>query len=61
MANWMEENIGKTIILFDNDDRRYEGKLERVFQDFFQIFENRQRVSKIFKYSAIKDFSIKEN
>lgn len=61
LAEWLEANKGKTIILFDLDGRRYEGVIERVFSDFFQIFETRQRVSKIFKFSVIKDFTMKEN
>ena len=58
LADWLTSHIGDDIILFDLEGRRYEGKLEKVFADFFQIFERRQRVSKVFRFSAIKDFSL---
>lgn len=60
LADWMNENLGKIIIIFDLQNRRYEGKLERVFVDFFQIFETRQKLSKVFRFSQIKDFSLAE-
>lgn len=59
MVEWLEANKGNIIILFDNDGRRYEGIIERVFADFFQIFETRQKLNKTFKFSSIKDFTIK--
>ncbi len=55
-----EASIGKHIILWDLEDRRYEGVVERVFIDFVQIFETRQKTSRVFKFSAIKNFSIGE-
>lgn len=60
MAEWLEANKGKKIILFDEQGRRYEGIIEHIFADFLQIFETRQRISKIFRFSAIKDFTIQE-
>ena len=59
IARWLEQNIGKTIIVFDVDGRRFEGRLENVFKDFFQIFEYRQRLSKVIRFDKIKDFSLK--
>jgi len=60
MVEWLEANKGKAIVLFDNEGRRYEGIIERIFTDFLQIFETRQKISKVFKFSAIKDFTIEE-
>ena len=53
-----EANKGKKIILWDLEDRRYEGIIEKVFVDFVQIFETKQKVSKVFRFSAIKNFTI---
>lgn len=53
-----DSNVGKKIILWDLDNRRYEGVIERVFADFLQIFETKQHATKVFRFSAIKNFSI---
>lgn len=59
MAVWFEANIGKKIILFDLAGRRFEGKIEKVFQDFVQIFELHQGLSRMFRFSNLSDFYLK--
>lgn len=61
LAEWLNENLGKKIVLFDTDGRRYEGIIQRVFSDFFQIFETKKGLNKVFRFSAIKDFSLEES
>lgn len=61
IATLFEENIGKKIILFDLDGRRYEGVIKQVFEDFVKIFEVKQNMSKVIKFSSIKDFTLERN
>lgn len=58
LASWLETNIGKTIIIYDIDGRRWEGIIQRIFPDFLQIYEVKKGMSKIFRLNQIKDFSI---
>ena len=60
LADWLSGQVGNIIVLYDLEGRRYEGKIERVFADFFQIFEIKQLLSKVFRFSCVKDLSIKE-
>jgi hypothetical protein len=59
MTDWLNENKGKILILIDDKGLRWEGKLENVFADFFQIYELRKKTSKVFKISSIKNFEVK--
>lgn len=59
MTDWLNANKGKILILIDDKGLRWEGKLENVFADFFQIYEFRKHASKVFKISSIKNFEVK--
>lgn len=60
LAVLFEENKGKKIILWDLENRRFEGVIQRVFKDFVQIFEIRQQMNKIFRFSNIQNFELVE-
>jgi len=53
----LSSKIGEKIIFYDLQSRRFEGIIEKVFGDFFQVFETKQKLSRVFRASMIKDLS----
>lgn len=58
LAVLFDSCISEHIVLWDLENRRFEGIIEKVFKDFVQIFETKQRMMKIFRFDSIKNFEI---
>jgi len=63
MANLMIERLKEKVkprVLFFSDDRRYEGIVLSIDDEYLELYDGKRDYRRFFKISKIDDLSIKE-
>ncbi len=56
----VKESLSKTILVFLNNNFRFEGKLTNYDDDFLEILDYKTNSYKIIKFADIKELEVKE-
>jgi len=56
----VEANIGKVVLIFLNNNFRFEGKLTGCDNDYLEMLDFKSDSYRIIKFSEIKELEVKE-